>query len=102
MENLLQDDEELLKSELYNYTIQKVLIDGKDINIIVRSKDSNVTLRFEDVQKIDMKGDMYGIVGVILYTGVKKIGNTTVKTTIISSIGVNISIISKKLTITKL
>lgn len=103
MENLVEGYD-LLDSELRNYIIKNVATDGRNLDIFIDSADDKVKLKlhFEDAQKIDIKGDLYGIVSIILHLGIKKIGNITVKVNIVSLLGVNISVTARRLYVKRL
>ncbi|MBP5426803.1 MAG: hypothetical protein J6Y29_02775 [Clostridiales bacterium] len=102
MENLVKGYN-LLKSELHDYTIQDIAINSINVEIIAKSENGRrVKLSFEDVQKINIKGDLHGEVSIILYLDIHEIGDTMLEMNIVSSVGVNIDILSKKLKVTRL
>ena len=104
MRNFIKGYNELEKKlgyepNFHDDKIQRITLDENRLEFTLKTVDNVVyNLIFEDIEDINLHGEILGIVGIILDVGIKEVDGK-LKTTIMSSLGVDGKIISKRIAV---
>ena len=102
MRNFIEGYDELeqklgYEPNFHDDKIQKITLDEDRIEFALKTVDNVLyNLIFEDVKNIDLQGQITRVVGIILDLEIEQVGEK-LETTITSSLGVDGTIISKKI-----
>ena len=102
MRNLIEGYDELEKKlgyepNFHDDNIEKVIITGDRVEFDLKTESKILyKLTFEDVKKINLKGELWGKVGIIFALEIEKTDDG-IKTTIEESLGVYGEIISRRI-----
>ena len=115
MKKLVKGYELLQESGLHDYLMEYFLVDGNHAEFIAKAEDFTETLKlqFEDVDEIFLQGEGGGIFGnksglrlkvvsIIDDIRIKKLDRNTLHTKVETIYGVDVYIVSGKLTVTKI
>lgn len=115
MKNLVKGYDLLLGSELHDYLMEYLSINSEGVEFVAKAEDYTETLKlqFENIKKIGVQGEIGAIFGDGSETGfrvvsiidgieMEKLDDNTLKTIIGTSYGIDVYIISDKLTVTRI